>query len=128
MSGLQDMQYLWARGPKNSSTTASDRRTGARRVPGTRLTIAWIFLNPNRGIYPNTESVDVGVWLKYLNRAAWDVLVEWRDLVERIVYRHKMIEPVSVTLDETGTALLRDLDKEMTEDYWELVATTRDSS
>ncbi|RDX48527.1 hypothetical protein OH76DRAFT_660631 [Lentinus brumalis] len=118
-SGLPQMQNLWARGPK--SNPADVARTGARRTPGSPLAIGWVFLDPIRGIHPGNSAVDVATWLKYLNKAALDVLVEWRDLVDRIVYRHAMIQPVSVMLDETGSALIRKEDREMCEDYWELV-------
>ncbi|KAI0688369.1 hypothetical protein C8T65DRAFT_122479 [Cerioporus squamosus] len=118
-SGLPQMQHLWARGPQGHSAA------GTRRAPSSCLAIGWVFLNPIRGVYPGNSGIDVGVWLKYLNKAALDVLVEWRDLVDRIVYRHAMIQPVSVALDESGTALIRREDKEMCEDYWESVARPR---
>ncbi|RPD55133.1 hypothetical protein L226DRAFT_538972 [Lentinus tigrinus ALCF2SS1-7] len=120
LSGLQGMQPVWTRGLKSSSTDAG-RTTGVRRSPGARITLAWVSLNSPRGVHSNSDGVDVGAWLKFLNHTALDVLVEWRDLVERIVYRHQMVQPVSVALDESGTVLVRRLDSEMSEDYWESV-------
>ncbi len=61
-------------------------------------------------------------WHEFLNRTASEVLRDWDDCVERVVYRHTIIPYVSVALSGDGMMrLVRKQDREMRDDEWKLV-------
>ena len=103
------------------SFTALSELADTARGPGrpqARFTLALVYSRPQ------THTVDMTVaaaWHEFLNRTALQVLCEWDDCVERIVYRHTIIPYVSVALGSDGTRLVRRQDKEMRDDEWKHV-------
>ena len=98
--------------PHPSTTRDSDTRRQSR------FTLALSYAQPQ------THAVDMTVaaaWHEFLNRTALQVLREWDDYVERIVYRHTIIPYVSVALRADGLRLVRKQEMEMREDEWKFV-------
>ncbi|KAL1949958.1 hypothetical protein VTO73DRAFT_8839 [Trametes versicolor] len=80
------------------------------------LTIVWT--------YPHQDGVilsSAAAWHLFLNKVAFDVLVQWTPYVRRIVYRHTIIPYVSATLDQDHTRLVKTKDVEMSTEYWKYV-------
>ena len=66
----------------------------------------------------DVELTIAAAWHSFLNKAAHEVLVEWGDCVDRIVYRHTMIPCMSVWLTSDSFELVRQQALWMSEGHW----------
>ncbi|KAI1782215.1 hypothetical protein LXA43DRAFT_906417 [Ganoderma leucocontextum] len=91
-----------------------------RRVPrDVQLTLAWVYTTHFQIHEVNMKVA--AAWHEFLDKTALEVLRDWGDYVERIVYRYTVMPYVSVSLSEDGTRLVSKQDPEMVDDQWKLI-------
>lgn len=84
-----------------------------------RITFAWTY---GENLYHRREEYEAG-WDRYLDDGAFQVLQEWGDCVERVVYEvgGRYTSAILGTVDGMEGQLVKRDDGNMHDDYWKYV-------